>query len=95
MQELLRAGVPAAVVQRSSDLLRDPQYEHRGFYREHDHAVMGRNRYAGHQFRIRGYDGGPRTAAPTLGQHSFEVMSELLGIEPEKIAELMADGAIE
>jgi hypothetical protein len=32
---------------------------------------------------------------PTLGQQSFEVMSDLLGIEPERIAELMAAGAIE
>ncbi|MCP3985597.1 MAG: CoA transferase [bacterium] len=92
---MLEAGVPAGVVQRSSDLLCDPQLEHRGFYRELDHAAMGKNRYAGHQFRIRGYDSGPRTAAPTLGQHSFEVLSELLGVDPEEIAGLMAEGAIE
>ncbi len=95
MQCLLAANVPAGVVQRSSDLLRDPQYEHRGFFRELDHAVMGKQQYAGHQFCIRGYDSGPRTPAPTMGQHSFEVLSELLGVDPEHIAELMADGAIE
>jgi crotonobetainyl-CoA:carnitine CoA-transferase CaiB-like acyl-CoA transferase len=95
MQCLIAVGVPAGVVQRSSDLLRDPQYRHRGFYRKHEHAVMGPILYAGHQFRIQGYDSGPRSAAPALGQHSFEVMSELLGVEPEQIAELMADGAIE
>ena len=95
MEQLVEAGVPAGVVQRSSDLLRDPQYEHRGFYREHEHAVMGPNRYAGHQFRILGYESGSRFAAPALGQHSFEVMSDLLEIDPEEIAELMAEGAIE
>ena len=95
MARLTEAGVPAGVVQRSSDLLGDPQYEHRGFYRELEHATMGSIRYAGHQFRIAGYESGPRTAAPTLGQHSFEVLTELLGIEPERIAELMASGAIE
>ena len=56
---------------------------------------MGKQQYAGHQFCIRGYDSGPRTPAPTMGQHSFEVLSELLGVDPEHIAELMADGAIE
>jgi crotonobetainyl-CoA:carnitine CoA-transferase CaiB-like acyl-CoA transferase len=95
MERALAAGVPAGVVQRSSDLLRDPQYEHRGFYRELEHAAMGPIRYAGHQFRIRGYDSGPRSAAPMLGQHSFEVLDEILGIEAERVAELMAEGAIE
>ena len=94
MSTLLAAGVPAGVVQRSSDLLHDPQYQHRGFYREHEHKEIGRVPYAGHQFRIRGYDSGPRFAAPCLGEHSFEVMQDLLGIPAEEIAELMASGAI-
>jgi benzylsuccinate CoA-transferase BbsF subunit len=95
MEQLQAAGVPAGVVQRSSDLLRDSQYDHRGFYRELEHPVMGPIRYAGHQFRIRGYDSGPRSAAPTLGQHSFEVLTDVLGIDAERVAELMAQGAIE
>ena len=67
MRTLLAAGVPAGVAQRSSELLQDPQYAHRGFYRYFEHAEMGRIPYAGHAFRIRGYDTGPRTAAPLLG----------------------------
>jgi benzylsuccinate CoA-transferase BbsF subunit len=95
MERLAAAGVPAGVVQRSSDLLRDPQYEHRKFYREHEHSEMGLQRYAGHQFRIRGYDSGPRTAAPVIGQHNFEVLADVLGYGAEEIAELIAAGAIE
>jgi crotonobetainyl-CoA:carnitine CoA-transferase CaiB-like acyl-CoA transferase len=95
METLQKRGVPAGRVQRSSDLLRDPQYRHRRFYREHEHPEIGVAPYAGHQFRIRDYDSGPRHAAPTLGQHSFEVMTELLGLPAEHVAELMADGAIE
>jgi crotonobetainyl-CoA:carnitine CoA-transferase CaiB-like acyl-CoA transferase len=94
MYRLQAAGVPAGVVQRSSDLLADPQYAHRGFYRYLDHPVMGRIPYAGHQYRIRGYDNGPRAPAPTLGQHSFEVLSELLGLSDEAIAEAFATGAV-
>ena len=94
MERLLAAGVPAGVVQRSSDLLVDPQYAHRRFYREHEHAEIGVVPYAGHQFRIRGYDSGPRFAAPVLGQHSFEVVSELLGIPDDEVGELMASGVL-
>jgi crotonobetainyl-CoA:carnitine CoA-transferase CaiB-like acyl-CoA transferase len=94
METLQAAGVPAGVVQRSSDLLRDPQYAHRGFHHALEHAEMGRIPYAGHQFRIRGYPSGPRSAAPTLGQHSFEVMRDLLGMSEDEIAQAFAAGAI-
>jgi len=94
MNELTAAGIPAGHAQRSRDLQNDPQLRHRRFFREFDHAEMGRIPYSGHQFRISGYDNGPRFAAPLLGGESFEILAEELGMKPEEIAELMADGAI-
>jgi crotonobetainyl-CoA:carnitine CoA-transferase CaiB-like acyl-CoA transferase len=94
MQTLLDAGVPAGVVQRSSDLMRDPQYRQRGFHHLLDHSEMGRVPYAGHSYRVRGYDSGPRAPAPTLGEHSFEVMQQLLGMSEDEIAEAVASGAV-
>ncbi len=94
MRSLLDAGIPAGHVQRSRDLQRDPQLATRGFYREFEHGEMGRMPYSGHQFRISGYEHGPRGPAPLLGADSFEVLNETLGFEAEAIAELMAAGAI-
>ena len=94
MVSMIEAGVPAGVVQRSSDLLRDEQYEHRRFYKYLDHPEMGRIPYAGHQYRIRGYDNGPRGPAPLLGEHSFEVLSGILGMRDEAIGEAYASGAV-
>lgn len=94
MHTLLAGGVPAGHVQRSSDLQHDPQYRHRGFYREFDHPEMGRIPYSGHAFRVSGYDNGPRFAAPLIGGESFEVLAEELGFAPEEVADLMASGAI-
>ena len=94
MHELQLAGVPAGVVQRSSDLLADPQYAHRGFYHYLEHGEMGRIPYAGHQYRITGYDNGPRGPAPMLGEHSFEVLSELLGLSEDELSAAFASGAI-
>ncbi len=54
---------------------------------------MGRIPYSGHQFRISGYDNGPRYAAPLLGGESFEILEGELGLDPVDIAELMASGA--
>lgn len=94
MQALTEAGVPAGHVQRSSDLQRDPQYAHRGFYRELDHAEMGRIPYSGHQFRVSGYASGPRGPAPLIGADSFEVLEGALGFSAEEIADLMASGVL-
>ncbi len=94
MQRLLDAGVPAGHVQRSRDLQRDPQYRHRRFHRFFDHAEMGRIPYTGHAFRISGCDNGPRGPAPLLGGETFEILAEELGFEPERIADLMASGAL-
>ena len=91
---LLDEGIPAGLVSRSSDLLSDPQYKHLGFYRWHEHGAMGNIPYAGHQYSIDGYDHGPRSAAPLLGEHTFEVLSDLLGIDAEEIAEIAISGAL-
>jgi len=94
MEKLQAAAVPAGMVQRDSDLLVDPQLSHRGFYRTLEHREMGAVPYAGHQFRIRGYESGPRSPAPCLGEHSFEVLQDLLGLSEDEIAELVASGGL-
>jgi len=94
MKQLLEAGVPAGHVQRSSVLQNDPQLIHRGFYREFDHAEVGRIPYSGHAFRISGYDNGPRGPAPILGGESFEILCDELGFDSTEVADLMASGAI-
>ncbi len=94
MRLLQSAGVPAGVVQRSSDLLRDAQLAHRRFFRYLDHPEMGNIPYSGHQFRIRGYDSGPRFPAPLLGQHNEFVLRDILGMTDEEITEALAAGGI-
>jgi crotonobetainyl-CoA:carnitine CoA-transferase CaiB-like acyl-CoA transferase len=93
MALLQEADVPAGVIQRSSDHLRDPQLLHRQFFRPLQHPEMGEVPYEGHQYRIEGYDNGPRMPAPCLGEHTYEVLTGVLGIEPDEAAELLASGA--
>ena len=94
MQLLQAGGAPAGVVQQSSDLLKDPQLEHRRFFRHMDHPDMGNVPYTGHQFRIRGNDNGPRFSAPLLGQHNEEVLRGLLGMTDDEIIEAVIAGAL-
>ncbi|MDA1077247.1 MAG: CoA transferase, partial [Proteobacteria bacterium] len=94
MARLQGVQVPAGLVQRSRDLLIDPQLKARNFYRRFEHQEMGKVPYAGHQYSISGYDNAPRFAAPVLGQHSFEVLSEILGLSDEEIGQAFASGIV-
>ena len=94
MLRLQAAGVPAGMVQRSSDHLQDPQLHHRRFFHPLLHPEMGEVPYEGHQFRIAGYDSGPRTPAPCLGEHSIQVLQEILGYDDEDLARIAASGSL-
>ena len=93
MELLQTAGVPAGMVQRSSDHLEDPQLAHRRFFRRLEHPEMGEVPYEGHQYLIAGYDNGPRFPAPCLGEHTYEVLTEILGLDDDEVAEVLASGA--
>ena len=93
MSILQAGGVPAGVVQRSSDHLVDPQLEHRNFFRPLHHPEMGEVPYEGHQYNILGYDNGPRMPAPCLGEHTYDVLTEVLGISVDEVAEILISGA--
>lgn len=94
LMDLLQSeGVPAGMVQRSSDLIDDPQLDHRRFFRPLEHPEMGVVRYEGHQYTIDGYNNGPRLPAPCLGEHTYEVLSEHLGMSDDEVADALGSGA--
>ncbi len=93
MAMLQEVGVPAGMVQRSSDHQLDPQLAHRSFFRRMEHPEMGEVPYEGHQYMIRGYDNGPRFPAPCLGEHTYEVLAEVLRLDDDEVAEVLASGA--
>ena len=94
LAQLVGAGIPAGHVQRSSDLLKDPQYKHRAFHRHLEHSEMGLVPYSGHQYRISGYHHGPQSPAPLIGGDSVEILTESLGFGDEQVADLIKDQVI-
>jgi crotonobetainyl-CoA:carnitine CoA-transferase CaiB-like acyl-CoA transferase len=93
MDRLQAAGVPAGMVQRSSDHQEDPQLAHRNFFHPMEHPEMGLVPYEGHAYQIAGYDHGPRFPAPCLGEHTYQVLSEVLELDDDEIARVMGSGA--
>ena len=54
------------------------------------HPVHGDTVVEATRFRLSRSPLGPTRGAPTLGEHTFEVLSDLLGYGAERIAELAA-----
>ena len=91
---LTAAGVPASVVQRPTDLYRDPQLQERGFFVTLDHQEMGPTPYDGLATRFSAKPVMLHRAAPLLGQDNEVVLRDLLSLGPDEIADLTASWAL-
>ena len=91
MATLQAAGVPAGVVQNARDCLDDPHLRERGYYQYLEHPEAGRTAYDGSGFRLSKTPARFTNAAPCLGEHNYQVCTEILGVSPEEFAELMAE----
>jgi crotonobetainyl-CoA:carnitine CoA-transferase CaiB-like acyl-CoA transferase len=91
---LLRAGVLAAPVwdQMIQDEL--PQLAERGFTQVLEHPVAGPVGYPGTGLRSEQFDNSYRAPAPTVGQHTAEVLREKLGLTEDELAALAKLGVI-
>ena len=87
---LLSHGVPAAALYDFRAVAFHPLFVERRFFEEFDHPVVGRHPAFGMPFRYTGIDRWIRSAAPSLGQHNEEVLTEVLGLSSGEIADLAA-----
>jgi benzylsuccinate CoA-transferase BbsF subunit len=95
MHRLQSAGVPAGVVADARFLVdEDPQLAARGHWRRLDHPEMGRALYGTAPFRLSATPGVLERPAPLLGQHTRDVLHDLLGLDDARIDALEADGVL-
>jgi formyl-CoA transferase/CoA:oxalate CoA-transferase len=90
---LEEADIPVGPINTYSEVFTDPQILHNEMVVEHDHPAVGSLRMVGIPIKLDGTPGEIRCAAPTLGQHSDEVLSEL-GFDAADVARLRADGIV-
>ncbi len=98
-RRLAAAGVPAAVVRNTMDVLYDPHLEARGYWQWRERAFVGNQPNPSAPYRPlgEGHDSRPYAVewpAPTLGQHNREVLSRLLGLSDAELDALEADDII-
>ncbi len=89
-----RHGVPAGLIYRPPDMLKDPQFAARHAIVSVKHPFFGDLKMQNVVPKLSATPGGIRASAPELGQHNQEVYAGLLHFPPERLATLAAEGII-
>jgi crotonobetainyl-CoA:carnitine CoA-transferase CaiB-like acyl-CoA transferase len=92
--QLQAAGIAAAAVHDGKDLAESEFLWSRGLMSWIDHPDAGRHVYQGLPLHVDGLDLSPRRPAPMFGQHTDEVLHDLLGLDEDELADLRGRGVI-
>jgi crotonobetainyl-CoA:carnitine CoA-transferase CaiB-like acyl-CoA transferase len=84
------SGVAAHQVANAAELAGDPQLAARGHWVRVDHPLHGETVVEGPRFVLSRSPLAPARGGPLLGEHTYEVLADLLGYSEESIAELAA-----
>ncbi len=91
MEQLIAEGVAAHQVQNTVEAWNDPQLAHRQHFRQVPHSVMGQTWVEGSRFRMSRTPPGIGSP-PSLGEHSWDVLTEVLGYDDDHAGRLAASG---
>lgn len=87
-QRLLQRGVPAARVAHAGDVLHDPVLAGRRYWQEVPHKEMRTLLTNAPPFKLAGVERPASRTAPLLGEHTFEVAGDLLGMTEREVQRL-------
>jgi len=95
-QGLAKLGVPASPVNNVKQVFEDPQILHRGMKISMPHPLAGSGKVdlIGNPIKYSDTKIEYRMAPPYVGQHTQEVLKEILGVDDAEIRRFKSDGAI-
>ncbi|WP_234409573.1 CaiB/BaiF CoA-transferase family protein [Ideonella sp. B508-1] len=85
-----RAGVPAGPIYDLKQVFEDPQVQHRGMSVEVPHPLSGTVKIAANPIKLSDTPIERYIAPPTTGQHTSEVLKDLLAMSDDELARLSA-----
>jgi crotonobetainyl-CoA:carnitine CoA-transferase CaiB-like acyl-CoA transferase len=94
-QILQAAGVAAAMCAPNKFVSEDAHLKERGYWVYLDHPEVGVQQHCGIPWRMSRTEGKVRAPAPLIGQHTDEVLTQVLGYSEAAVAKLRAAGALE
>ena len=78
----------------SIDAVADPQLEHRNHFRRVPQAYAGETVVEGSHYQLSRTPSDVLWGGPPIGEHTFEILSSMLGYDGDKIADLAAIEAL-
>lgn len=94
MEKLEEAQVPCGPINTINRVVADPQVRHREMVVNLDHEIAGPSSFVGSPLKFSKTPVQYKSAPPALGQHTKEVLCDVLGVEDEEFATLAANGVI-
>jgi formyl-CoA transferase len=94
LEPMRKAGVPAGAINSVAEAFDGPDIAERGLVTHIPHPTAGTVPNVALSFRMTGTPLVDPVAAPTLGQHSREILRDVLGYDPARIETLIAAGTV-
>ena len=96
LEELEKLQVPCGPVNSVKDVFDDPQIQHREMEISMPHPLSGKGNVSliGSPLKMSATPVSYRHAPPTLGQHTNEILEELLGLDAAECRELAEKGVV-
>ncbi len=85
LSELEAAGLPCAPINTVDKIVNDPHIAARGMIVEVEHPVAGKLKMPGVPVKMSATPGSIHSPAPLLGQHTAEIIKQLLGWDDAKV----------
>ena len=93
MAVLGKAGVPCGAILDTGEILDDPHLNARGQIHTIEHATRGRIRLPGCPVHLSASPA-PTSPPPLAGQHTAEVLAEVLGVSADEVEKLRTQGVL-
>jgi len=89
-----KAGIPSGPINTIDRVVNDIQVQSRNMIIETDHPIAGKVKMPGIPIKMSETPGSVDTPAPMLGQHTEEILHEILGFTAEEVAELRSKNVL-
>lgn len=94
LERLRAAGLPCGPINTVSDVFAHPQVEARNLVVEAEHPTAGPLRFPGFPYKLLGTPARVRRPPPLLGQHTEEILTEMLDYSAEEVSALREQGVV-